>query len=74
MYKNCYISNMAVMNLHIFLRLIEYGWVSYYDYDISLQAFRRYIANIRFMLDEYHITYMSIVYDPLNKIYRLVKC
>ena len=70
--KNCYISNACVMNLNILYQLLIYGYVSINDYDISPQRFMRYIANIRYMLDEFHIYHISIVYDPVNKMYKLI--
>ena len=60
------------MNLNILYRLLIYGYVSLDDYNISAQRFMRYIANIRYMLDEFHIYHISIVYDPVNKMYKLV--
>lgn len=71
MSKNCYISNMSILNLNIFYKLITYKYVSNKDYDITEQRFKRYIANIRYMLDEYHIYHISIIYDPIHKLYRL---
>ena len=72
MSKNCYISQSNVINLHMLYNLFTYGYVSFKDYDISEQRFMRYIANIRYMLDEFHIYHISIVYDPINRIYKMV--
>ena len=72
MSKNCYISESNVVNLHIIYHLFTYKYVRAEDFDISIYRFRRYIANIRYMLDEYHITHISIVYDPINRIYKMV--
>lgn len=72
--KNCYISNMAITITNIYHVLIEYGYVYPADYDIPEQKFRRYIGNIKFMLDEYHLTnFYDIVYDSLNARYVLIK-
>lgn len=73
MCKNYYISNMSVINLNIMFRLLENGWVSENQYNINHSKFIRYIANIRYMLDEYHITYIWIEYDSINKRYILHK-
>ena len=68
---NNFISNMSVINLYIFYRLLVYRKVSFYEVDISKEKFIRYIANIRYMLDEFHIYHISIDYDKLNEIYIL---
>ena len=70
--KNYYISEACVINLFILYRLLAYGYVSRDEFDISNNKFKRYMANIRYMLDEYHIYHISIVYDPIHKIYRLM--
>ena len=72
MSKNCYISEACVLNLNILYNLLIYVYVSLNDYDISSQRFMRYIANIRYMLDEFHIYNISIIYDPINKLYKLI--
>ena len=71
--ENNYISNFAVLILNIFYQLVEYGYVYPSDYDITAERFSRYISNIRFMMDEYHIYHMSIKYDRDNKRYMLEK-
>lgn len=68
---NYFISNMSVINLYIFYRLLVYRKVSFYEIDISKEKFIRYIANIRYMLDEFHIYHISISYDKVNEIYIL---
>ena len=72
MSKNCYISNACVLNLNIFYRLLINGFVSWYDYDIPKARFIRYMSNIRYMLDEFHIYHFTIEFDPVNQVYRLL--
>ncbi len=74
MSKNCYISESNVINLYILYNLLTYGYVSSNDYDISIYRFRRYIANIKYMLDEFHIYHISVVFDPIRRIYKLIGC
>lgn len=73
MSKNCYISNSNVINLNIFYKLITYGYVSFRDYNISKQRFMRYIANIRYMMQDYFIYHFEIVYDSINERYTIKK-
>lgn len=73
MYKNCYISNMAVLISNMCFKLFMDGCVYLNDYDISKEKFCRYIANIRFMLAEFQIYYCEISYDALNNRYILIK-
>lgn len=70
--SNCYISNMAVINLYLLYRLFVYRKVSFNDLDISKAKFIRYMSNIKFMLDEFHIYHISIIYDKLNECYILM--
>ena len=72
-YKNCYISKSNVIALNIFYRLLTYGYVSIDDYDISIYKFRRYIGNIKYMLCDYFVYNISVVYDKLNNRYVLLK-
>ena len=73
MYKNCYISNMAMFVANILFRLLDNQRVYLSDYPFEKDKLIRYIANIRYMLCEYHITYLEIVYDSLNKCYFLIR-
>lgn len=72
-FKNCYISNCAVVNLNIYHNLLTYGYVNPSDYNIPLQRFQRYIANIRFMLSDYFVYNINVEYDNINHRYVLVK-
>lgn len=72
-YKNCYISNCAVVNLNIYHNLLTYGYVSPSDYNIPLKKFQRYISNIRYMLCDYFVYNISIEYDKINRRYILRK-
>lgn len=57
-------SNSCINNLKIYHDLIEYGSVSYNDYQhLKKYQFKRYIGNIRFMLQDNFIYDKSIVYD-----------
>ena len=63
----------SVMNLNIYHRLLTYGYVSADEYDIPRQRFIRYISNIRYMLADFFIYDIDIVYDASNKRYVLIK-
>lgn len=71
MSKNCYISNSNVLNLNMFYRLMTYGYINLDEYDISKQKFQRYIANIRYMLQDYFVFDIQILFDKENKRYIL---
>ena len=71
MSKNCYISNSNVLNLNMFYRLMNYGYINLDEYDISKQKFQRYIANIRYMLQDYFVFDIQILFDKENKRYIL---
>jgi len=71
MSKNCYISNMAVWNLYIFYKLMTYGYINISELDLSKDKSKRYMANIRYMLDEFHIYDIEIIYNKDLKRYEL---
>ena len=73
MSKNCYISNMAVSNLYIFYKLMTYGYIDINELDLSKDKSIRYISNIRYMLDEFHIYDIEIFYNKDLKRYELKK-
>lgn len=73
MSKNCYISNMAVSNLYIFYKLMTYGYIDINELYLSKDKSIRYISNIRYMLDEFHIYDIEIFYNKDLKRYELKK-
>lgn len=58
-----YISNMSVINLYMLYLLFSKKYILFEDVNISRETFIRYMSNIKFMLDEFHIYHISIYYS-----------
>lgn len=70
--SNNFISNSCVNNLYIFYQLIEKRKINFNDFDIPKTKFIRYIGNIRFMLIEYQLYHLDIVYNYSTNCYELI--
>ena len=64
---------MAVSNLYIFYKLMTYGYIDINELYLSKDKSIRYISNIRYMLDEFHIYDIEIFYNKDLKRYELKK-
>lgn len=67
-----FISSACVSNLYIFYYLIEHKTLYLNEFDIPVARLKRYIGNIRFMLIEYQLYHLDIVYDYATNSYNLI--
>ncbi len=66
------ISSNCVNNLYIFYRLLDKREIRFSDFDIPKYKFKRCIANIRFMLSEYQLYHLELIYNYSTNSYQLI--